>query len=114
MRLSVYATRYVDNGRFAVQTLLDTTEGFEPYANLTVNLVDETIPFDTEEVAYGFVDTNNWPKAEGFIKRADIGEKTEFIGHSGYCSYPLYRFDRKKIEKLSKCQRVIQFNEEEE
>lgn len=109
MKLAIYACRYADNGRFAIQTLLHTTDGFEPYANLTVNLVDEVVPFETEDVCYAFVDTNNWPEGEEFIKKADIGEKTKFVGHSGYCSYPLYRFDRKKIEKLSKSQRLMQF-----
>lgn len=109
MKISLFANKYVDNGRFAIQTLLYTSSGFEPYANLTVNLVDEEIPSSNEEVFYQFVDTNNWPESEEFIKKADIGEKTGVVGHSGYCTYPLYKFDRKKIEELSKCQKVIQF-----
>lgn len=108
-RLQLICSTYTNNNRFAIGTVCETSEGTEPYANLTVNLVDETIPFDTDEVAYGFVDTNNWPEGEEFIKRFGLGEKTEFVGHSGYCTYPLYRFDKQLVQEYYRSNKVMKF-----
>lgn len=109
MKVTIWENKYTNNNRFALGLDCLTSEGWQPYANITVNLVDETIPFDTEEVVYGFVDANNFPKAEEFIRKSDIGEKTNFEGHSGYCTYPLYRFDKKKISKLASSQKEFNF-----
>lgn len=109
MKLQLVKSKYTNNGRIAIGTLCVTNAGIEPYSNITVNLVDETIPLDTEEIAYGFVDTNNWPEAEEFIKKFNLGEATMFEGHSGYCTYPLYRFDKKLVEESYRTNRVMQF-----
>lgn len=68
----------------------------EPYATLTVNL-------DTEEdisIDEAFVDVNNIPDACRFIEYYELGVPTGRIARSGYCEYPLYRFDLDKIDKL--------------
>lgn len=44
-----------------------------------------------------FVDTNNCPWAEDFIKEYGLGEPTGYRGASGFCTYPLYKFNLEKI-----------------
>lgn len=97
MKLQLVVSNYTDNNRIAIGTICRTEYGTEPYSHLTVNLTDETTPFDTDEVAYGFIDTNNWAEGEEFIKKHELGEDTGFRGHSGFCTYPLYRFDKQKL-----------------
>lgn len=68
----------------------------EPFATLTVNL-------DTEEdisIDEAFVDVNNIPDACRFIECYELGVPTGRIARSGYCEYPLYKFDLDKIAKL--------------
>ena len=65
----------------------------EPYEVLTVNLgplFDPTL---------GFVDTNNFPEAEQFIKEYKLGEPTGITRVSGFCVYPLYKFDMEEVKK---------------
>lgn len=68
----------------------------EPYATLTVNLENE----ENVDVNEAFVDVNNLTDARGFIERYGLGVPTGRIARSGYCEYPLYRFDLEKIDKL--------------
>lgn len=75
--------RYSNNGNLAIKL---TCEDGEPFATLTVNLNTKL----DEDLAY--VDTNNVPNAEQFIKENDLGEFTGVYGFSGFCQYPLYRF----------------------
>ena len=62
----------------------------EPFADLTVNLMD-SFAFCDDKTA--FVDTNNCPWAEEFIKQNNLGTFMNQYGHSGFCRYPLYRFN---------------------
>ena len=65
----------------------------EPFATLTVNL-----PESVEcEPCEAFVDTNNCSWAEKFIKQHQLGEPTGHYGYSGFCKYPLYKFDLNKL-----------------
>lgn len=48
-----------------------------------------------------FVDTNNCPWAVDFIKRYGLGEPTDRYGESGYCRYPLYKFNMVQLERYS-------------
>lgn len=96
----VYLKRnsYIDNGSLAIQ-VFDASDGC-PFTVLTVNLEETprcyTHTKDKESVA--FVDTNNNPWAEEFIKNNKLGEPIGMYGHSGFCSYPLYRFDLSKLD----------------
>ena len=81
-------TKYMDEGNLAIS--LECEDG-EPYGMLTVNL-DSDLP---EDMAY--VDTNNIPDAEDFIERNGLGTKTNFNKVSGFCIYPLYRFNLEKL-----------------
>lgn len=68
------------NGRPAIEVFDE--EGF-PHARLTTNLVDEYCnPNET------FLDTNNVPDAEDYLKNAGIDYAVTGSGKSGYCIYP--------------------------
>ena len=81
----VYARRsmYYD-GNLAI--VLFCNNG-ECYGNLTVNL-GERLPSDM-----AYVDTNNMPDAIRFIEENKMGTFTGKKSRSGFCEYPLYRFD---------------------
>lgn len=85
------AMKYMDNNTLAV--CLYTEDG-EPYADLTVNLEDSMANC---EMAY--VDTNNCPWADNFIKDNGLGEPTGKVGKSGFCTYPLYKFNLDMMAK---------------
>ena len=51
----------------------------------------------SENAAY--VDTNNCPWAEKFIKELGIGKATGNYTRSGFCTYPEYEFDMDKLRE---------------
>lgn len=61
-----------------------------PFARLTVNLGGRMKP------GYAYLDVNNCPWAEEFVAEYGLGEPTGDICASGYCVYPLYKFDMEK------------------
>ncbi len=77
--------------------LLLFTEDGEYERTLTVCL-PSGIMGDAGNLAY--LDTNNFPDAEKFVKKAKIGSFTGIYGYSGYCQYPLYKFDPKALELI--------------
>lgn len=83
-----YRKKYAYKNNLAIY--LETDDG-EPYAQLTVNLGTKL----GKDLA--FVDTNNCPWAEEFIKTYELGEPMGAYGSSGFCTYPLYRFRLDKI-----------------
>ena len=88
--------RYVNNQNLAIQILVDEGHYYEPYGMLTVNL-SETLP---EDMAY--VDTNNIQNAEELIKEYKLGEPTGKTCRSGFCEYPLYKFDLEAVKKFER------------
>ena len=66
----------------------------EPYADIAVNLEPLTDPYTA------FVDTNNLPNIDKFLTDNHIAEYLGPIQTSGYCAYPLYRFNPEIINKL--------------
>ena len=64
------------------------------FACLTVNLQDGVARGE-----YAYVDTNNCPWAPAFIAEHKLGVPTGILGFSGCCSYPLYRFNTKKLKE---------------
>lgn len=83
-------TEYMNEGNLAIS--LECEDG-EPYGMLTVNLRGK-LP---EDMAY--VDTNNIPDAEKFISENGLGTNTGITMVSGFCIYPLYRFNLDKLER---------------
>lgn len=46
-----------------------------------------------------FVDENNRPWAVEFLEKHGFAKKTGRIGRSGYCEYPVMKFDRNKMKE---------------
>ncbi len=65
-----------------------------PIATITVCLCDRSLG---EGEAY--IDTNNCPWAIGFIEHEGLGKRTGKMGRSGYCTYPVVRFDMQKVRE---------------
>ena len=84
---------YANNKALALSLI---AESGEPFCNLTVNLLDTMIWGDDKTA---FVDTNNCPFAEKFIAENKLGTPVGYVARSGFCMYPLYRFDLEKISE---------------
>ena len=82
--------KYSNNDNLAI---ILRCENGEPFSTLTVNLNQKLSPNEA------FVDINNNPTAVEFIEENGLGEATGRVGFSGYCAYPLYKFDLTKIEE---------------
>ena len=80
-------SQYLNNKTLAV--LLRERDGC-PFATLTVNIEASDIVASDRRA---FVDTNNCPWAEEFIKVNNLGIPTGYTAFSGYCEYPLYEFN---------------------
>lgn len=63
-------------------------------ATLTVCLCDRSLG---EGEAY--IDTNNCPWAVDFIEQEGLGKRTGRTGKSGYCTYPVVKFDMEKVKE---------------
>ena len=88
------ASEYSSNRRLAV-VLYETGGIGEVFGILTVNLSHEPCP-----EGHAYIDTNNIPGAEKFIRDNKLGEFTGEFGFSGFCSYPLYRMNVEKMKGL--------------
>ena len=88
--VSIETSTYYHGGNLAISLI---TEDGERLAMLTTNLAEWALPKDKS-----FVDTNNCPWAEKFISDNKLGRPTGMTGTSGYCTYPLYRFDMEKLK----------------
>lgn len=88
--VSIETSAYYCGDNLAIRLI---TEDGEPFAILSVNLPEWTLPNNI-----AFVDTNNCPWAEKFISDNKLGRPTGITGTSGYCTYPLYRFDMEKLK----------------
>ena len=64
----------------------------EPFTLLTVNLGGDP----GKDMAY--VDTNNFPDALNLISAYNLGEVVG-CGHSGFCTYPLVKFNLDEVKK---------------
>ena len=89
--VDIVTSTYQSNDNLAICLL---EEGF-PFATITVNLDEKLAP------DFAFVDVNNCPWAEDFIKDNKLGHCAGVWKGSGYCKYPLYKFNLKEIEKYA-------------
>lgn len=85
---------YLNNGNLYIG-LVDVSEEYpEPYGDVTVNI--------GHAPSYcGYLDLNNMPELEEFIKKNDLGEFTGIMQRSGFCEYPLYLFNVDKLRELA-------------
>lgn len=85
---------YTHGNKLAVQAYcLDEDGDVEPYATLTVNLngIDHEMQDDK---ALAFVDTNNCGEwAIPFLAGNGLAGPAGYLGMSGHCTYPLYRWN---------------------
>jgi hypothetical protein len=86
-------SKYQNNGSLAVILMDNDTE--ETVAVITVNLPEG---FAGDE--YQYVDTNNCQWAPKFLDDNKLAEPVGFSTPSGFCSYPLYKFDLSLIEEI--------------
>lgn len=92
VKLSI--AHYQNNGNLAIQMICVNGEyENEPFAFLTVNL-NEKLP---ENCAY--IDINNLRQAFDFCLLNKLAEFDYSFKQSGYCSYPLMRFNMDEIKK---------------
>lgn len=88
--VTIKTGKYLCGDNLSIELITDFAE---PFAKLTVNLPEWTLPNDK-----AFVDTNNCPWAEKFISDNKLGRPTGITGTSGYCTYPQYRFYMEKLK----------------
>lgn len=48
-----------------------------------------------------YIDTNNCPWAEDFIKEYKLGKPTGRKARSGFCEYPVYRFNMDRLREFT-------------
>lgn len=66
----------------------------EPYGVVTVNLSEEVPPY------CAYVDVNNMPELENFLRENRIAEFIGLEKQSGFCTYPLYLFYPERLREL--------------
>lgn len=88
-KLCFYLSNYQSNGNMAIELVDDEDD---TYCGVTVNL-DMLMP------GYGFIDTNNSKWLEKFLKKNKFAKPTGTVQSSGYCVYPLYKFNLKNIKE---------------
>jgi len=88
--VTAYKMYYANNNALAIRL----TAECGPFATLTVNLSES----DRLEKDCAYVDTNNCPWAEQFIEENKLGEPMGTYGFSGFCSYPLYKFNMDRLK----------------
>ena len=92
---------YANNGTLAVFMYCSTPKGKikEPFGDLTTNIFDSDLfANDTDSQ---FVDTNNMGKAIiDWLVENNIATRTNIIGGSGWCEYPLVKFTKEALEGM--------------
>ncbi len=84
---------YCADGSMAIE-IRNAEEG--AIAGITVCLNDQNLKYDE-----GFLDTNNCPWAKEFVEKYKLGKDTGLRRESGYCTYPLYKWNVSEIEKYT-------------
>lgn len=92
-----YTSRYMFGEGLCIHLICCDEDCYgEPFGNLTVNIQGKTCGKNE-----AYVDTNNMPNAEQFIREYRLGKPTGETARSGYCTYPLYKFDMEQIAKYA-------------
>ena len=88
------AERYANNNSLAIIVMEVNDDGSEEeFDAITVNL-----PFGAADEKCAYIDTNNCSWAEAMLKEHKLAKPTGECGYSGFCQYPLYKFDLKKFK----------------
>lgn len=92
--VSLAISTYLNNSGLYIG-LVSNADGYEePYGDMSVNLAYRAPDY------YAYVDVNNMPELELFIRDNGLGEFTGLTQGSGFCSYPLYMFDADRLREL--------------
>lgn len=93
----VYKSVYLQAGRYKADNSVaiqawNRQDGL--IASFTVCLCDKSLG-----EGESYIDTNNCPWAIDFIEQEGLGQRTGRIGRSGYCTYPVVKFDMQKVRE---------------
>lgn len=86
--LALQRRKYVHGGGLAVETLEKDHGCWVPYGSLTVCLEGQKLADDE-----AFLDVNNFPDVERFVEMYGLAKPTGRLRASGFCVYPLYKFN---------------------
>ncbi len=95
-RIEIGTYSYGNNLAIELFSLNEEWNCEEPFATLTVNL-----DYNGLKENEAFIDINNCPWAKDFISENKLGKFTGIEWPSGYCIYPLYRFDLNKLKEFA-------------
>ena len=96
-KVTACRSKYQNNGRLAIILLAkDKYDGDPVFGNVTVNL-DDGLEWGPE---YAYLDTNNLPGIEECMMESGLAVPTGMYCRSGYCRYPLFKFDLSKIPEV--------------
>lgn len=91
-RFELHKEHYCVNGGLAIEAV-DADSG-EPFDVITVNILAGLSPDEA------CIDTNNCPWAPGFMKDNGIATDTGLSFPSGFCTYPLYKFNKEALDAM--------------
>ena len=92
---------YSNNGTLAILMYLTTPKGKikDEFGNLTVNIGESN--FMANENDTQFINTNHLgSEITNWLIENNIAKPTGLIGHSGYCSYPLFKFNKQALDEM--------------
>ncbi len=90
-RLNITKGAYTNNGTLYLGLIEEETG--EPFADITINLPESYARGNIQ-----YLDSNDMPDIEQFLIKNKLGTNMG-SGKSGFCSYPLFWFDMKEVEK---------------
>lgn len=91
--VSIHVGSYRNNNNVYIG-MITREDGFtEPFGDISVN-IDKLPPF------HAALDTNNLPHVAEFVEIQGLGKPTGIRLTSGFCTYPVYEFDRDALRAL--------------
>ena len=95
-KIKLEINHYAENNNFALQAFSweEDLKFWEPFAVFTKNLGVE-LPEDE-----ACIDANNLPDLADWLVENKLAEPTGYAIPSGYCVYPVYKFDLNKINAI--------------
>jgi hypothetical protein len=96
--LALRVGSYANNGCLYIGLYNKTEDGFDDFADLTVNLpISSMIPPEPNEA---FISNFATESKIQFIKKHKLGVVLPEVGHSGYCTYAKVAFDLERLKEF--------------
>ena len=96
---------YHSNGTLAIEMIEVSPKGRrirDYFGMLTVNIADSDVMANDKRA---FIDTNNnGEEIAQWLIDNKIAYPTGFIGFSGFCTYPLFEFDKSVLDEMKEIQ----------